>query len=269
VGPLIALAACSAPPVRLWIAGDVHLAVPRPLLAPALRDELDGVGFVNLEGPVGAARTDIDPDGTVHLVHDGAVLGALRDAGVGVVGVANNHAGDAGPDGIEVTRRAVEAAGLVATPGRLAGVDVVQVDLEDALPADLPDRLAGAEVVAFHVTGPPDPRPSELLRAAVDLAVEAGAKVVVAHGTHAFGPVERRGEAVIAWGLGNLDFDCPCTRSRDGLVLEVTLGDPVTARIVPIAAGLDREPATLAADPAAILDVVSALSPTSLEGSRF
>lgn len=270
------LSACTPGPTRLWIGGDVHLAAPRALLSPELARALPAAGIVNLEGPIGAPRTAVAEDGTVTLVHGVEVLGALQAAGVVGVGVENNHARDAGPDGPARTRDAARAAGLAATPGRVDGLDWVQVDLADGPPTDLAARLAGADIVTFHVTGPPSPLPAPDLRAAVDAAVAAGARVVAAHGTHAWGPVERRGDAVIAWGLGNLAFDCPCTRARDGLVLDVTLPrgpGVVRARIVPIDAGIDGAPAALAEEGEERLDSLAALSTVPLargaDGAEF
>jgi poly-gamma-glutamate capsule biosynthesis protein CapA/YwtB (metallophosphatase superfamily) len=124
-------------------------------------------------------------------------------------------------------------------------------------------------VATFHVTGPPSYLPRPELRAAVDTAITAGALVVAAHGTHALGPVERRGKAVIAWGLGNLLFACDCTDEVDGAVLRVSIdGDAARARILPIDAGLRGAPARPGHNPELILDLLDALgsSPLRREG---
>lgn len=213
----------------------------RDVLAP-LRPILAGAtGIVNLEGPVGT--------GDALLVNDEASLRTLRAAGVGIVGVANNHMNDLGPASVANTIAAVSRAGLRSAPATLGSVVVTAHDLTNGVPATLADDLRVARgrvlIATFHVTAPPLYSIASELREAVDIAVAAGASVVAAHGTHQLAKVERRGKTVIAWGLGNLVFDCPCTRERDGLILRARIeGNRVTsARILPIDAGLDGEPA--------------------------
>ncbi len=254
----------------------MYLDGPRPVLDASLAGELRGFGVVNLEGPVGVGL----PGEGLRLVHDPGALASLTTAGIAFASIANNHASDAGPGGPDATAQALQDAGIAAFGGdRLAirdGVNFAAYDLEQGVPADLAERLAVAPhplVVAFHVTGDASPEPSPVLREAVDVAVAAHAEVIVAHGTHVFGPVERRDGSVIAWGLGNLAFDCKCTNHADGLVLVVALGDSTSARVVPIHAGLLGAPATLAFDLDAYLDTLGALSRSPLTregaGARF
>jgi hypothetical protein len=144
-------------------------------------------------------------------------------------------------------------------------------DLTTGVPAGLPDELRGARaagdvlVSTFHVTGPPSYLPRPELRDAVGAALAAGARVIAAHGTHAVGPVERRGDAVIAWGLGNLLFACDCTGEVDGAILRVSIeGDAVRAHIVPIDAGLRGGAARPGHDPALVVDLLDALGSSPL-----
>jgi len=241
-------------------------------------------GIVNLEGPVGAtaARGDAATAPPIRLLHDPRALAELRAAGVAVAGIANNHARDAGAEGAAATVRALAAAGVHAAGGSagpavltLGGLRVVVTahDLEAGVPAALREDLGAARrrgdvlVATFHVTGPPTylPRP-ELLDAAA-IALEAGASVIAAHGTHELARVERRGGAVIAWGLGNLAFDCACTDEQSGALLELVL-DPAGAReasIVPIDAGLSGSAARASGDPALAFELLEALGATRLE----
>lgn len=230
-------------------------------------------GVVNLEGPVlqGAGYAHIDGE-RVTLGNPATTGALLRDAGVVAASVMNNHRAD-GDTGATVAR--LEAAGLAVagpSPATLevggARVVVFAHDLEDpGVPEAVTRELAGTDglrVESFHVTGPPSYLPTPALAAAVEAAVNGGADVVVAHGTHAIGPVERRGDTVIAWGLGNLLFDCPCTREDEALVLRVSLAPGHPAEIIPIRAGLDGAPATGSPDPEGVLDLVAALSVTPL-----
>ncbi|MEQ9324172.1 MAG: CapA family protein [Polyangiaceae bacterium] len=244
-----------------------------------LSGELAGaVGVANLEGPVGEAPPC--DEGKVCLANARERLAAARRAGLSVLGIANNHALDRGPDGPDRTAAVLRELGFgpcggpagpayVVRGGR--GVAVTAHDLGAGLPARLADELMVARrraddlVATFHVTGPPSYLPRATLRDAVRVALDAGARVVASHGSHALVPIERRGEAVVAWGLGNLRFACDCTRERDALLLRLELDEgPVKARVIPIDAGLGGAPARPASDPGLTLDLLEALGSTSL-----
>jgi hypothetical protein len=150
-------------------------------------------------------------------------------------------------------------------------VAITAHDLGAAVPAGLADELRrarrGADVLVatFHVTAPPSYLPTPVLEQAVERALEAGAAVVAAHGTHMIGAVERRGRAVVVWGLGNLAFACECTHETEGLLVEVDLGPDGAgaATVIPIQAGLAGAPAAPAPDANGIFDLLRAL------GTRF
>jgi len=256
-------------PVRLWFGGDVHLgsgALPRlPLF---------GAGVVNLEGPVGPG-----PFSAERLMN--ASVSSLPDAGVQVAWVENNHADDDGEAGRERTQRALEevgvaAAGVAVVPMNGMKIVFMGVDVSKGVfAAELKAARALGDVlvVGFHVTAPPLLLPPPDLEVAVELALAAGATVVVAHGSHAVARVERRGDAVIAWGLGNLSFACDCTKEKDGLVLEVELdtgGRVGPACAVPVTAGVEGAEAALSAQPQLIFDLLASLGSASLavEGPR-
>jgi len=247
-------------------------------------------GIVNLEGPVAAddaAAAAAGAAGPLRLLHTAAALDELRAAGVAVAGIANNHARDAGPGGSAATARAlagvgVRAAGGSAGPasfmlGRLRVV-VTAHDLEVGVPAGLRAELAAARragdalIATFHVTGPASYLPRPELVDAVAIALDAGAAVIAAHGSHELARVERRGRAVIAWGLGNLAFACACTDEDAGALLEVALGPDGAgdAAIIPIDAGLAQGAARAAEHPALTFELLGALgsTPLQLRGGR-
>lgn len=270
-----------APPARveLWLGGDVNLgAGGRGVLAPLAPLTRGAVGIVNLEGPV----TPRAPSGEgLKLFNAPGALGELKALGVEVAGIANNHAGDVGPEGTSATARALREAGLVPVGGP-AGVAVIERgglrvavtahDLTDGVPPKLNDDLKAARaqgdvlVATFHVTGPDLYLPRPELRQAVELALAAGASVVAAHGTHAVGPVERRRNAVIAWGLGNVAFACDCTHEDDAVLLRARLEGRrvVEAEVLPIDAGLDGAVARPSSDAAGILGLIDSLGGTPL-----
>jgi poly-gamma-glutamate synthesis protein (capsule biosynthesis protein) len=272
-------AAAAEPPVRalaratIGAVGDVlmHEAVKRSaethgrgapdggyawLYAP-IADLLSApdLTFANLETPIAPGA----PGGTREYVFNAPpeAVAALRDAGIDVVSVANNHAFDQGRPGFEETVRRVEAGGL-----RAVGAGPV-------------DRAAGPVVVSagglsiaflgwahfFNQDGnacppaaagaPPCVQAAQLDRAraveavrAEDVALahalaDAGALVVLGHHPHVLQPVElyRRADgrtAVIAYSLGNFVSNQSrkyvhgvtpekVAATRDGLLLRVAL----------------------------------------------
>jgi poly-gamma-glutamate synthesis protein (capsule biosynthesis protein) len=137
-------------------------------------------------------------------------------------------------------------------------------------------RRGDVLIATFHVTGPALYARRPELRQAVELALSAGARVVAAHGTHAVAAVERRGDAVIAWGLGNVAFACDCTDEADAVLMRVRFegtseGTKVAAvELLPIDAGLDGGPARPSEDAAGILALLRSIgsSPFRSEGGR-
>ncbi len=251
-------------PTVLWLAGDTHFGDSHSPLFSQHPESLNGaIGIVNLEGPVRAAATDVSEQ---HLRTSAHALQTLIAAGVQVVSIANNHRLDDGVEGYTETQRLIRSAGL-----RVAGVDpaptvlhtpngtvgILALDLSSQDPIDpntITAQVARSKrecdwtVVAFHTSGAALYRPSERLRLAAESALTAGASIVVAHGTHTVAPVERRNNAVIAWGLGNLLFNCDCSLETEGIVLRVELraGQPIGAAVIPIQAGIHGQSAQVA-----------------------
>ncbi len=183
---------------------------------------------------------------------------AVAAAGFDLVTLANNHVLDFGCEGVERTVRELDRVGVawcglegerigdrvearllapdgsavavlaycgmrnVAVAGR--PVRTVPPDL-DRVRRDIGRaREAGcAVVVLIHEGGGPWPSP-DLERAARG-AVAAGASVVAVHHAHVLGGIERAGDGLIAWGLGNFlaatnNFS---DERREGMVLRCTL----------------------------------------------
>lgn len=272
----------SPPSTTIWFGGDVHLgdgsAGSTRLAAIGGLVEAGTPGWVNLEGPISDRPTAFDARSATLFNHRGAPT-ELAAAGVRFVGVVNNHSGDAGPDGRAATGEALSAADLVPideTPfvlhdGPGVRVALTAFDLGDGPPPGLTRALQVArassdfQVVAFHVTGPASYLPAgAVFRASVEAALDEGADLVLSTGTHVVGPVERRGDAVIAWGLGNLVFDCACSDGDEGLLLEATFTphEGVAARVVPVQAGLQGAPARPHARPAELLDLLASIGST-------
>ena len=291
------LVACALPErggggVRLWIAGDVHLGGGGAdrIAALAAAMPAGAIGVVNLEGPIGGAGewTEVGDPARPRLVNGPGTAAALAACGVRAAGIANNHAGDLGPGGAAGTAAALRAGGVAPFGGpagaaTLTGggvrVALTAHDLGGGGPREVAAAVAaagaGADVViaAFHVTGPPSYLPAAALREAVEAALAAGAAAAVSHGSHAVARVEARGRRVIAWGLGNVAFDCRCTDEIDAIALDLRIGRGgiEAAAALAIDAGIAGAPARLAADPGATFDLLEALGSSAgrRDGHRF
>lgn len=227
--------------------------------------QLPGVGVVNLEGPVatGGALS------AGQLFNHPAVVDDLSARGVAIIGIANNHRSDRGPAGIATTRAAIVSAGAqvadrdcaaqLTIAGRVVQVIAGEVDDLPAMRAAL-GASADLRIASLHVLAPPSYIPDPTTIQAVDALIAAGAEVVAVHGSHALAAVEWRQGALVAWGLGNLAFDCECTREDEALVLALQLdGDGLSARVIPIRAGLHGAAIAPHPDAAGILTLLRGL----------
>ncbi len=171
-----------------------------------------------------------------------ALAEALTAGGFDAVSLANNHAGDFGPVGLRDTLDALDAIG-VAHFG--AGLDRREAEAPSILQANgahvallgfsavRSSAFAGADepgvaraevaavtsavaaiasavdfvIVAFHFGSEYDAAPTDEQRELAAAAADAGAALVIGHHAHTLQPWERRGDALILYGLGNFVFD--------------------------------------------------------------
>ncbi len=205
------------------------------------------VAFVNLETGICQEGRAAGPLPLLWAPPDR--LDALCRVGVDVVSVANNHVLDCGPNGLDATlaeleRRGIRAAG-VAPAGAVRVTDEVvflaaslhpaPYGATGARPLYAPDgrgltarvrALRAAEgdrllVVSLHWGRERASRPASAQRALGRALIAAGANAVVGHGSHTRQPIERAGDGIVLYGLGNLVFDdaTPLGRPRAPLVL--------------------------------------------------
>lgn len=287
--PALCLSLLAAAPasVDLWFGGDVHLGNGNPRALTALASVTAGaIGVVNFEGVISPQRfADPADGGQPRLFQAPQVAAELQAAGVRVVSLANNHAADDGPEGLKRTLEKFRSVGIsAAEQGASArvsaggvSVTIAAFDLSAGTRPDFAKAVPekGALVVSLHVGGPSLFLPSPATRAAVEAALKAGASVVAVHGSHSIGPVERRGKAVVLWGLGNLAFACRCTDESQSMVARLTLTSEGAgpAFVYPVRAGLHGRPVALDPEAAETLDLLkrlgsSPLTPVPL-GARF
>ncbi len=239
------------PPLTLKAAGDVMLArdvgarlARNPDIPAAFADAraaLAGGDLIvaNLESVL-SAREAYCGSG-ICFKADPARVDALQAMGLTHAIVANNHAGDYGEAAWEDSRVILREAGIVPVGGfrndgetvftEAAGRTVAMLAFEtvarplqreDALRRIREARLSADLVVAsFHwgteYAHHPDPAVVSLARAAVD----AGADLVLGHHPHVLQGVERYGDGLILYSLGNFTFDQPWDATRESMVATV------------------------------------------------
>ena len=182
-----------------------------------------------------------------------------RLAGFDVLTLANNHAGDYGPEALMDTVRFVRAAGIkpigagandllarrpaVVEAGGLRIAFLGYSDVNppgfpatrwtpgtaradtDAITADVRAARSRADVVVcfFHWGVELQPDPDSRQRQLADTCLDAGAQVVLGAHPHVLGPVTRPGRrTLVAWTLGNFVFPSSGDPARTA-ILEVRL----------------------------------------------
>jgi hypothetical protein len=211
------------------------LAEVAPLLSSA------DVAFANLEGPLAdsgrSAKCAASRPGRCYAFRVPTRLGRLlADAGVDVVSLANNHAGDLGDAGRASTRAALDALGIryAGAPGEVAALSVrgtrialvafsTSSGTNDLRDLDEAARIVAAAkreadlvVVSMHGGAEgadrqhvPPGRETFLgedrgdLRAFARAVVDAGADLVVGHGPHVVRGMEVVKGRLVAYSLGN------------------------------------------------------------------
>ena len=209
--------------------------------------------FANLESPLTDATLVASHPYDLRAASASAALVAA--VGFDVLGLANNHAGDAGPVGLADSISTIRAAGMeivgagdagqayepviseadgvrlavlafdVSGLGLPAGPQAGVAQWGDEARAAIGRATAVAHVVVVGLHGgaayvDADP---VLWRAGRE-AVASGADVVWSHGAHVQLPTGVVGDAIVADGLGNLLFDQAYPGTRQGTLLEVVAG---------------------------------------------
>ncbi|MFO0745585.1 MAG: CapA family protein [Myxococcota bacterium] len=257
--------------VALDALGPAVFAHLEPLLAPA------DLAFANLEAPL-TARAPVVVK-TFPLASPPARLAWIVAAGLDLFSLANNHMGDAGRAGVADTLAALEAAraaqrdealwwagaatdpahaadGVVFTPpgkslrvallalGNGQAREVAHYDDRAATLARVRALAARSDILIVSIHGGTEYRhePDLALTSLAHAVVDAGASLVVMTHPHVVRGLERRGQALIFHGLGNLAFATLTDRHRDhgatlwGMLPVVTFSDGHIAgvRITPL-----------------------------------
>jgi len=230
-------------------------AAVKPLLAGA------DLALCHVEVPLTADHRDLSSYPVFNAPRE--LAEAVADAGYDGCSTASNHAVDRGLPGVLATLDALEqhgvrAAGTARTQQEADAVDLYQaggvmvghlsytyglngfpvpasapwsVNLIDAerIVADAQRaRDQGAEVVvaSLHWGTEYQHEPTEQQRAiAARLATAAELNLILGHHAHVVQPIERLGETVVVYGMGNFLSGQSRPATQDGVIVQVTIAE--------------------------------------------
>jgi poly-gamma-glutamate capsule biosynthesis protein CapA/YwtB (metallophosphatase superfamily) len=252
--------AVSVRPLRLLAVGDINLdGVPGNAWQNTGRALRGGdLSFGNLESAVSTGGVPFPKQ--YNFRGTPAALAALRHrSGIDVLNLANNHVGDYGPQATTDTVRRVEQLGMKAVGAgsdlrralepqvvnrlglRIAFVGFSEIaPLEFAAAPGQPGtawakpaaitravqaarRKADIVVATFHWGIEKQTLETAQQRALADVAVRAGAQVVIGAHPHTLQPVRRQGAAIVAYSLGNFVFAAQSPQTTTTGILELDL----------------------------------------------
>ena len=215
--------------------------------------------FANLESPISSLGTAVKGKEVTFRAALQAVSG-IRDVGIDVLSLANNHAMDYGSAALIETMDVLAHNGIAyigagansAAAHRPANLTVegikvsllaysyrfhmvveaqqehpgVAIASGEAVKADIERAKEWADIVivSFHWGWEYSDHPDEETRKLAHLAVESGASLVIGHHPHVIQGVEIYRDGLICYSLGNFIFDQQGTRTRRGLMLRCVMG---------------------------------------------
>ena len=230
---------------------------------PLVKQMISGadISMLNLEGPA-PINSKYHASGMA-FTFDQDLLGGLKNAGIDVVSLANNHIGNAGSKGVRETTAALDKIGIAhtgagssaaaaATPAMftVSGVKVAVIGVSafgyalaaqlSGAPAEIKAaRAAGAQVVIVYPHWGVEYKATatSTQRTWAHRLIDAGADVVIGNHSHTAAAVEVYKGKPIWYALGNFIFDQSWSEfTEEGLLLELTFDGTklVQARMHPI-----------------------------------
>ncbi len=213
----------------------------------------------NLEGPITDPHAETPSNG-FRFSFPATTAQVLKEHGVGVVSLANNHTDNYGASGFEQTRQFLDAAGVthVGNPDTFAEKYTVRASVGDqhflyvAFNFTKPG-FNTASALSFVKNFPR--QPGEFMIALVHGGTEyklhsnaaqesfyrglidAGADLVIAHHPHVVEEVETYHNRPIFYSLGNFIFDQYFSKDvQEGLAVKLTLSDATASyELIPLA----------------------------------
>jgi poly-gamma-glutamate capsule biosynthesis protein CapA/YwtB (metallophosphatase superfamily) len=216
------------------------------------------IAFGNLESAVSERGTPF-PKQFSFRGTPAALAGLRRHSGMDVLNLANNHVGDYGQEAMLDTVRGVERLGMKAVGAgadlrralapqviKRLGLRVAFVGFSNIAPIEFaateegpgtawahPAAIASAVrtarrradivVATFHWGIEKQTLESADQRAVAQVAVDAGAQLVIGAHPHTLQPLRRQGAAIVAYSLGNFVFDAQSPETTTTGILELDL----------------------------------------------
>jgi poly-gamma-glutamate synthesis protein (capsule biosynthesis protein) len=208
-----------------------------------------------------ALATQGSPLDKTYLIRAHPIWGqTLAEGGIDLVSVANNHALDYGPQGLDETLATLDALGIASVGAgtsrqeahrpvlldvhglRVAVLGYAAARWNGSVDVPATNRVAWAEpvavradvraardeadfvVVVLHAGTEYAARPSTDQVTVARAAIEAGADLVVGHHPHVTQTVERYGGGLIVYSLGDAVFDIPRPAAMQGDLLRIHIG---------------------------------------------
>lgn len=178
----------------------------------------DDFTFVNLEGALTDYNVPVEKE--YRFRGPPAYGQILLEGGIDAVTLANNHSGDYGKTGLADTRQVLSDLGIAAggdketflyttdrglTIGVYTAYHIGKAEVRQAVD-DL--RAQGAQIIiaAFHMGTEGSYSPTAWQKEICRYAAECGAHIVYNSHPHVLQPMERWGESVILYSMGNFCF---------------------------------------------------------------
>jgi gamma-polyglutamate biosynthesis protein CapA len=222
----------------------------------------------NLEQVISDRRDELpEADKLIHLASDHRTAQALADAGFTTLALANNHLMDHGIPGLRDTIAALDDVGLAhagagetledaaeITYGEHGELTVATLSFSDAwvigfiarafqggvLDADesrttrlIQEADANADLVVahFHWGTEYGFAPNRDQRELAEMAAAAGADIIIGHHPHVLQRVDRIGDTLVLYSVGNFVFDQGWSRTRESALVRYALGEDGNARV--------------------------------------
>lgn len=204
-------------------------------------DELSeaDIVFINLENPI-VSNCPRSSEGLIFCA-DPAMAEGLVTAGIDIVNLANNHSRNYGENGLSETIEILDEKEILTTGlGELVvkeskgikygflGFDFISKTPKEndyELVAKSTDEV-GVLIVSVHWGTEYRSEPAETQKQWAKKLVEAGADVVVGHGSHWVQGAEYINEKPVYYSLGNFVFDQMWSEeTRKGLIMKLTFRD--------------------------------------------
>lgn len=199
----------------------------------------DDLTLVNLEGPLIDGGTP-KPNKQFNFRGPTAYVSILTEGSVEAVSLANNHTEDYGKDGYQSTLDTLNDAGipyverdssLMITLGDdfkigIYGAMFYKLDQDQIVAGITALKEQGADFIIFAVHWGTEYNymPSTMQTALAYAAIDAGADVVWGHHPHVLQPIEKYGDGMIFYSLGNFSFGGNTSpRDYDSAVIQLTI----------------------------------------------